>query len=120
MSTPPPLKVLDKRSRDAEGPIGQPAKYELVINKNRQDGFVLAVPVDYAKPIHRLHRFKTLAECNEARLARRDGVKTVQSECGILATAKPAPLRKKTRQIYLCATSSASTIRNAGTPASVI
>lgn len=36
--------------------------------QNRQDGFVLAVPKDYAKPLHRLQRFKTLAECNEAGL----------------------------------------------------
>ena len=36
--------------------------------QNRQDGFVLAVPKDSAKPLHRLQRFKTLAECNETGL----------------------------------------------------
>jgi hypothetical protein len=57
-------------------------KRSIVINRpnvswsstlKRQDGFVLAVPEDYAKPLHRLQRFKTLAECNEARLARGAG-----------------------------------------------
>ena len=59
----------------------------------------------FPKTTHRPQRFKTLAECNEARLAPVTGVKTVQSECGILATATPAPLRKNS------GTSSASTIR---------
>jgi hypothetical protein len=36
-------------------------------------GFVLAVPEDYAKPPHQLQRFKTLYECNEARLLRGAG-----------------------------------------------
>src|SRR5262245_6546583 len=95
MSTPPPLKVLDKRSIvTPRARSGNPPNMSWSSIKP-PGRFVLAVPEDYAKPIHRLHRFKTLAECNEARLARRDGVKTVQSECGILATATPAPLRKK-------------------------
>ena len=61
------LEGLDKRSIVRHrARSGNRPNMSWCSTQNRQDGFVLAVPKDYAKPLHRLQRFKTLAECNEA------------------------------------------------------
>ena len=102
MSTPPPLKVLDKRS---------------IVTPRARSGNPPNMSWWSIKPPGRLcfggsRRLRTDPNAlkrspSAMRLGWRTvtGVKTVQSECGILATATPAPLRKNS------GTSSASTIR---------
>src|SRR5262252_10527083 len=98
MSTPPPLKVLDKRS---------------IVTPRARSGNPPNMSWSSIKPPGRLcfggfRRLRTDPNAlkrspSAMRLGWRavTGVKTVQSECGILATATPAPLRKNSGKYIL-------------------
>ena len=71
------VTATPRACRDHPVPCGssacrQPAEYELVVNKTAKTALFWRFP-NHAKLLHRLQRFKTLAECNEARLTRGAG-----------------------------------------------
>src|SRR5262249_62203504 len=113
-------RLRKAQHRDAEGPIGQLTKYELVINKTARTTLFWRFPKTTQSRYTDSNALKRSPSAMRLGWRAVTGVNTVQSECGILATAKPAPLKEKPRQIYLGVTSSASILRNAGTSASVI